>query len=244
MEIFTAELAGVPVQIRCRYPENRRFLREYLTEKSPSAVIEPSEADLSKMREILRSENLSVDSPVYVENNAIHGLLAETLCDYGAVLIHASAVALDGEAFIFMAPSGTGKSTHTRLWLDFFGGRAFMLNDDKPLLKVTPEGVYAFGTPWNGKHHLSRNTAVPVRAIAEVHRDTRNFVESCADPFPALFRFVYRSRNPDTMEKILRLEDEIIRRIPFFHLHCNMNPEAAEISYKGLVSRSGSAAIV
>ena len=67
---------------------------------------------------------------------------------------------------MFTAPSGTGKSTHARLWREAFGERVVMINDDKPLLLVRPEGVTVYGTPFRGKHGLGGDRSAPLRAIA------------------------------------------------------------------------------
>ena len=84
---------------------------------------------------------------------------------YDTILFHGSAVAVDGIGYLFTAKSGTGKSTHTRLWRELFGERAVMLNDDKPLIKVSENGIIVYGTPWDGKHRLSTNTFVPLKGI-------------------------------------------------------------------------------
>ena len=78
---------------------------------------------------------------------------------------------MDGEAYIFTAVSGTGKSTHAMLWREVFGERVRMINDDKPLIRITPEGkAVVYGTPWDGKHHLSKNSAFPLKAICWLTR--------------------------------------------------------------------------
>lgn len=89
-----------------------------------------------------------------------------------------SAVALDGQAYLFTAPSGTGKSTHTRLWREVFGERAVMVNDDKPLIQVREDAIYVCGTPWNGKHNLDSNQKVPIKGICLLERGTVNHIET------------------------------------------------------------------
>ena len=231
---FTAELAGVPVEIHCEYPENRAFLRDYWTDRPPQAAVAPGPEDREEMRQALvRQEGAQDFAPWFLENNALHWRLTERLTEYGVLLVHGSAVALDGAAYLFTARSGTGKSTHTRLWRTRFPG-AFMVNDDKPLLKVTEEGVLVYGSPWDGKHRLSRNTSVPLRAAAELYRDAANHVDPCADPLGTLYQYALRSRDPALMRRILRLEGEIVRQVPFYRLGCNMDPAAAETAYAGM----------
>ena len=122
MEKFTIEIAGIPVLIRCRYSVNRDFLRDYLSEKEPVCTIEPSAEDLVRMQSDFDRMNEAEGFPArrrsdeFLENNAIHSLLAEKLVGHGVLLMHGSALCMDGEAYIFTAKSGTGKSTHARLW--------------------------------------------------------------------------------------------------------------------------------
>ena len=113
---FTAELAGIPIEIRCSYEENRTFLQDYLTEKAPLFTVEPTDADMERMRLGLDQIALAEGrKPIkhtesYLENNAIHSLIAEGLTAYDVLLIHGSALCMDGEAYLFTAPSGTGKA--------------------------------------------------------------------------------------------------------------------------------------
>ena len=90
------------------------------------------------------------------------------------IMLHASAVVVDHRAYLFSAPSGTGKSTHTQLWLKKFGPRAYLLNDDKPALRRIDGTWYAFGTPWSGKCDLSVNRQVPVAGICFLQRGEEN----------------------------------------------------------------------
>ena len=83
---------------------------------------------------------------------------------------------MDGAAYLFTAPSGTGKSTHTRLWREVFGDRVWMINDDKPMLRISENLVTAYGTPWNGKHHISRNASAPLKAIVQLNRGKENII--------------------------------------------------------------------
>lgn len=88
------------------------------------------------------------------------------LLKFRGILLHSSCVVVDGVAYAFSADSGTGKSTHTALWLKHFGNRAYMLNDDKPAIRLVGDRVYACGTPWSGKYDYSTPGMVPLRAFA------------------------------------------------------------------------------
>ena len=242
------ELAGVPVEVICTYAENEAFFSDYAVSKLPGAdvsprfTIAPTEADLARMQadfdRTAETEGTPKHAyaPAFLENNAIHALLAEQLIQYDVLLMHGSALCMDGQGYIFVAQSGTGKSTHARLWREAFGERVWMINDDKPMLKITETGVTVYGTPWDGKHHLSRNAAAPLKAIIALNRDNTNHIEplSRADAFPVLMRQCFGSRDPAIMLRIIELEKRMLNTVDFYKLGCNMSPEAAQVAWMGM----------
>ena len=169
----------------------------------------------------------------YLETVAVHRKISEKMPYYGVFLAHGSTVAVDGAAYLFAALSGTGKSTHTRLWRELLGERAVMVNDDKPFLRVTESGeTVAYGTPWDGKHHLSRNIAVPLRAVCLLERGEENRIEEIgkAEALPRLLILqFYRPDDPVALSRTLTLIDRMNPR--FYRLHCNMDRSAAELAY-------------
>lgn len=244
MEAFRIEMAGVPVAVRCRFHENQAFFHDYFTEKEPLFTIEPTEADLRQMQADFDRMDEMEGIPKhrrtdgFLENNAIHALLAERLVEQNALLMHGSALCMDGKAYIFTAKSGTGKSTHARLWRQVFGDRVWMINDDKPMLRIEESGVTVYGTPWDGKHHLSRNASAKLKAIVNLTRDESNHIApmSRADAFPVLMKQCYGSRNPATMARIMELEKRLLSAVDFYTLGCNMLPEAAKLAWEGMNS--------
>ena len=137
---------------------------------------------------------------------------------------------------MFTANPGTGKSTHTSLWLQKFGNRAFILNDDKPALRLEDGAWYAYGTPWSGKHDISVNARVPVAGIACLERGEINEIEpfSGRDAVLALLRQCNRPKAAEYRIKLLDLLDKLITQVPVWKLKCNMDPEAAIVSYEAM----------
>ena len=240
--MITVRIADVPVGIRCRYRENERFFTEYLDAGEPEFVLEPSAEDLKRIRESAvreaeREGRVPADlTDAYLENNAIHALLAEALAERNVLLMHGSALAMDGEAYIFTARSGTGKSTHAGLWRERFGSRVQMINDDKPLIRIEGGRAAVWGSPWNGKHRLGGNVCAPLKAVVHLTRDTENHIYPIAgrEAFALVYRQAYISRSPETMRRIVALEEGLIRAAAFYRLGCNMDPEAAEVSWSGM----------
>ena len=106
------------------------------------------------------------------------------------------------------------------------------------MLRIGQDGVVTvFGTPWDGKHHLSRNMSAPLKAVAKIVRSGTNQIRqvSKAEAFPLLMKQAYSSKDPVVMTRVLGLEKQILDAVPFYVLHCNMEPEAALTAYEGIV---------
>ncbi len=171
-------------------------------------------------------------SDQYLEKLAVYRKIAEKIPAYDTFLFHGSAVAVDGECYLFTAKSGTGKSTHTRLWRELLGPAAVMVNDDKPLIRITEQGALVCGTPWDGKHHLSNNMTVPLKAICILERGETNHIREIdkKDALPMLLQQTYRPHDPAGLMKTLDLIDRLT--VAFYRLQCNMDISAAELSYQ------------
>ena len=159
-----------------------------------------------------------------------------SLLRFGGFMLHSSAVVMDGQAYLFSAPSGTGKSTHTALWLKTFGERAQILNDDKPAIMVDNGSVTACGTPWSGKSDINLNMRVPLRGICVLERSPENFIE----PLPteksvfALLDQTLRPSDGERMSILLELLDVVTTNVPVWRMGCNISADAAEMAYRAM----------
>ena len=169
----------------------------------------------------------------YLETLSAYRKLAVKLTEYDTFLFHGSVIAVDGMAYLFTAKSGTGKSTHTRLWRELLGERAVMVNDDKPLLKVGEEGVTVFGTPYNGKHNLGCNMSAPLKAICIIERGEQNSITQVtkSDVYSMLLQQVYRPTDGTAMARTLTLIDKACESLKLFRLKANMDISAAKLAF-------------
>ena len=158
------------------------------------------------------------------------------LLNYNGLMLHSSAVVIDGKAYLFTANSGTGKSTHTNLWLEYFGEQAYILNDDKPALRLIDGKWYAFGTPWSGKYDMSVNKGVELGGIAVLERAEENSIVPYkgARVIFDIYSQVNRPKSYNMREKMLALIGQIVTDVPIWKLKCNMNIEAAQIAYEAM----------
>ena len=239
---FCVKLADVPLQIRCRYAENQQLMRDWWTEEPPLFTVEAAQADLEysqtalqKAAQIEHWPNTSF-SDVRLEQTALHTLIAEKLVPYGVLLVHGSALCMQGRAYIFTAPSGTGKSTHARFWRQVFGDQVTMINDDKPMLRIQNDRVTVYGTPWMGKHNLGANIAAPLQAIVKLTRDTTNHVEPMtkADAFVTLMEQGFHGVVGETEMQTMALKQALVNAVHFYRLGCNPTPQAAQVAWQAL----------
>lgn len=243
--LFSIKLAKIPIEVSSLFSTTPEFCRDYFTEDAPIFRVETTPEDIISEREKSAREDEAEGIPFrhfsdeYLETLAVYRKIAEAMPTYNTILFHGSAIMVDGAGYLFTAKSGTGKSTHTRLWRKLFGDRAVMVNDDKPLLQVTKQGVFVCGTPWDGKHRLSNNLSAPLKGICILERGTENEISPVSfwEGYPMLLQQSYRPANPNALHKTLSLLDHLGQQVPLYRLRCNMEPEAAQIAYSGMNER-------
>lgn len=206
------------------------------------AQAEPYRCDPAEPDIVIRSEwktlqqrqpHLSDEDCEYLSTG---GSFYRQLLNFDGMLLHASAVVVDGRAYLFSAPCGTGKSTHTKLWLRVFGDQAYILNDDKPALRYEDGSWYAYGTPWSGKHDISTAIRVPVAGICFLHQAKDNTISPFGGP-KAIFSLLEQTARPagaDLRAQLMDLLDRLISQVPIWQMGCNMNPQAAVVSYEAM----------
>ena len=240
---FKIRIAGLCFRITCLYPSTRWLCRDYIADHQEAEAewLRIGSEDLEGERQRLLSkknpgEILSASTPESLEQIHLCRRIAEVLPKYDRVLFHGSSLALDGRGVLFTAKSGTGKSTHTRLWREEFGTRVRMINDDKPFLHITEAGVTVYGTPWRGKHGLGENICAKLHGIYFLNRGTDNQVlpVSAREMYPLLLQQTYTPDDPEMMVRTLGLVEQLSRRTKMLKLYCNMDPEAAHTALHGL----------
>lgn len=242
MERFTIQIAGRVVTVSALFASTKQFCNEYLYESEPDYSVRLSTCDIVYEQETFDRERIAESLSIrkmedyLLERTALQRKIAENLFEYDTVLFHGSVIAVDGEGYLFTAKSGTGKSTHTRLWREMLGDRAVMVNDDKPFLQVREDCVQVYGSPWNGKHGLGNNIDVPLKAICILERGERNEISRipASEAVPMLLQQSNRPQHPSLLPKYLDILEHIAKKTAFYRLRCNMDPEAAQISYSAM----------
>ena len=220
------EIAGLKVQMEPRFHRLTRQSASYISSGVPVIRVGPGPRDEANSL----MESLSQEEREYICCGAA---FSRGILEHGRFFLHASAVVCGGEAYLFSAPSGTGKSTHTALWLDLFP-ESFILNDDKPVLQPRKDGVTVWGTPFAGKTDLQVNRGVPLKAICFLKQGSENQIRRL-DETEALARMLNNTWRPNTgcgMERLLDLMQMILAQRPMYEMTCTTQLEAAQLSYK------------
>lgn len=244
MTEFTIRIAGRVAAVSARFSSTRSYCEKYLCDAAPDFAVSISPEDIAYEREKSAQEDALEGIPVrqftdaYLETIAVQRKIAEALFAFDTLLFHGSVVAVDGVAYLFTAKSGTGKSTHTRLWREVYGSRAVMINDDKPFLHVGEAGVTVYGSPWNGKHGLGCNASASLRAICILQRGEENRI--CRIPAKtAVSMLIQQSNRPQNkrlMLQYMQLLDRLTAQVVFYNLECNMEPQAAMVAYEAMAN--------
>lgn len=223
-------LAGIPVQFDNRYPDLEHLCRGFETELPPELTIRVCDEDL----EDERGKQTGAFSDGYLETVCCYRKAANALLDRDIFVMHGSVVELEGEGYAFLAPSGVGKTTQTRLWQQHFGARLRVINGDKPLIRMEPEGFRAYGTPWRGKENLGCNASVPLKAIFFLNRsDIPSAVPAGQEQVVGrLFRQLLLPKEPERMIHLLDMADRLVRTTQFYILNCNMTEDSVLCAYQ------------
>lgn len=202
--------------------------KEYLC----SATSEPEIIIYEKDYNPARWKGLDRQFLEYMES----GLMFYThLLKFDGMMLHASAVELNGKAYLFSGPCGTGKSTHTKIWQQTFGSAAQVFNDDKPALRCLEGKWYAYGTPWCGKDGINQNKKVPLAGICFLKQAPENKIRQLS-PMEAIQRIISQTRRRfaqvENLDLMLQIVEKLALEIPVFELKNRPEPEAALLSYE------------
>ena len=158
---------------------------------------------------------------------------------YNTVAVHSSCIVYNEKAVLFLGESGTGKSTHTRLWRESIQG-ASLLNDDSPIIRVEDGIVWAYGSPWSGKTPCYKTEKYQIKGCVRLSQAPGNDIKrlSILQAYGAIHpscppEFAYDTYLYDYVSSFI---NQVLTNVPFFHLACLPNHEAAQLSCTTLFS--------
>ena len=234
---FTVGLAGYIIEIDSVSPRTCNMCENYLQEGEPDFRIKITEEDVQ--RELIESSEKRY-SESDLENIAVYRQITETLIDYDFVLMHGAVISVGESAYMFCAPSGTGKTTHIRLWLRNVSN-SIVVNGDKPFIKIKEEGLIACGTPWSGKERMNTNIMKPLKSIVFMERSESNYIEKITFPqaYPYLIQNSYLPRDAEKARKVIGLLSLFYEKVSFWRFQCNnFKKDCFETTFNALVENN------
>ena len=235
---YDVNIAGLNFHVQSLHEASRKLCEKYMVEAQNATPIIMKQDDIEYERELSANGAPGVDAFIqhmsdgYLETIALLRAIANHSVHHNRILMHGSAIAINGKGYIFTALSGTGKSTHTGLLRKLHGENAVMINDDKPFLHVADDRVYIYGSPWMGKHNIGSNICVPLEGIFFLRRSEENVLGelSADDALSLLVSQCHRPTEAVAMFKTLELIDGILNKVKLYDFGCNMDISAAELS--------------
>jgi hypothetical protein len=225
------DIAGLRIAIDNRLNFTTRFCEKYLSSDQTSPV---------DMRAAVTDEQFYAEKSLsngqfsdgYIENVCMYRNICTRLPEYNRMLLHAAVLSYEGNGYAFLGRSGTGKSTHTGLWMKHVP-QTKTVNGDKPILSYTNDEFIAYGTPWMGKSDIGCNRIAPIRAVYVLQRGEQNGARKIS-PGVVLKQLLEATLMPKTKEAmsiLLGLYNDLFSSAKLILLTCNKDIEAAQVAY-------------
>lgn len=215
------------IKIETKSDNILKRLKPYITsDQSYDFVVKASEDDIKY------EHTLATDvSNDMLENTALFRQICKKVLEkYNGMFLHCASIKYNGKAYLFTAPSGTGKTTHIKLWIEHMGNRVEVINGDKPILRRKDNEIIVYGTPWQGKENYGSNINAPLGGIFLLRRAEKNTVTKATakESLPFLLSQTLRLNKKENMIKIFEMLEYIVKSTPIYNLNCNMDKQALD----------------
>lgn len=242
------KFVGFPVVIDSIYNYVHTQCADYVYNglMDDAIVIKTTQDDIENERkrtneyDIIKQSTGDILDDGQLESLAIYRKFCDIIYENDCILMHGCAVSAYGKAYLFLADSGVGKSTHAKLWLYKFGNRAEIINGNNPVIKIENGCVNVYGTPWCGKEGLNKNVCIPLQAICILNRDRQNHIEEISenDAYAEILRQCYDSSYKNSLINIRSTLRRVFKSVHLYSLGCNMEASAAIVAYEGMKNKT------
>lgn len=219
------EIAGIRFQIEVTDAPTKQQMAPYqVSVDTAQEILSVTEADIDYERSLQPEASYSAMYTCAVCRQVSQALLYR----HKGIFIHAGVLLYQGKGYLFVAPSGTGKTTHLLLWQKCLGDKMAILNGDKPFLRSFDDGVIVYGGPWKGKENFGINASAPLGGVFLLNRGTENTVRRASVP-EALQGLLLSTIFPEDREGVSKMMDmmnRICSTVPVGILHCNTQDDA------------------
>lgn len=230
-------IADMIVEFQNRYDYLDNQCHSYLCNKTA-----PAEVSVLVTEDELRQERILSDrdySNGYLESVCAYRKLCIAMTGHDGMLLHSSVISVNGRGIAFLAPSGTGKTTHTVMWKRLLGDQCTIINGDKPIVRFFDGVPYAYGTPWAGKENLATNAKVRLTDLCFICRDDEDSVQSLtpAECIDKTMIQILRPKEPAAALKTLELVDKLLHSCRLWQVNCTPTVDAAKTAYTAIISK-------
>lgn len=226
-------ICNLNIQINNKYDFVYKMCKDYLIDDNFNVDFSVFASEEEIKKEIDDTgERMSIGA---YEATVILRKIGYEVLNYQAILIHSSVISLNNEAYGFLAVSGTGKSTHTRLWLEYFKGQDIkFVNGDKPIYRYFDDKLYVCGHPWAGKEGYNTNCIVPVKAMCFLEQGKENEIRKLSNEevVNRIFKQILLPKNMEQTNQVFDILNRIIKDVPFYLLKCNISLDAVKVCYE------------
>ena len=231
------EIAGLRIFIENKYEYTTKFCRGYLSsdQNSPATLV----ARVTE-EEFAEEKKLSPDfSDGYIENICLYRSICRQIPVFRRMLLHGAVLEYGDKSYAFLGRSGTGKSTHTKLWKKYLSTPR-MINGDKPILEYGEPFFTAYGTPWMGKEAWGCNAASPLCGLCFLEQAKENKIRRLtpSEVSARLFGQILLPEDEENVVATLDLADMLIQKTPAYLLQCTISEEAVKLSFEQLTGLS------
>ncbi len=228
------KVADFVFEIDNKFEYLEKLVSEYYTDEEPDCHIS---LDLDFLKD--KQSESPEHSLAYLEYLEVYRKICHFIINHDGILMHGAVIGVDSAAYMFTAPSGTGKTTHITQWKKLYGDDICIINGDKPIIRRIDGEFIVYGTPWCGKEHFNTNTKAPLKGIVLLSRAAENSISvvdgSMFNAF--LVKQVYLPKTLPERLKTLDFIDEMFSSIPLYSLKCNISTDAAKVARDGLTQR-------
>ena len=234
-------IAEMNIAVEAIYEKTYDYLEDYQVDSGEYELyIAPTEEMIRHEAELGEELHGTSGSMYICEAVAILRVICDYIINKGGFFLHCSCLMYRGEAIVFTAPSGTGKSTHSALWRKYLGEEVRMINDDKPLVRERDGRFVIYGTPWKGKHGIGENISAPIKAVVFLRQAPENKAEKL-DPITALSLILQQTVLPTKKQDLSLLLDmlgRMLESVQLIRLGCTISEEAVQTVHRAIYDDS------
>ncbi|MBQ9227201.1 MAG: hypothetical protein IJ168_00090 [Eubacterium sp.] len=231
MEKFNVALAGLTVEVNCHYAFTKEYCRAYLTDAPADFAVTVTDEHIDQ------EVAISPYHPQrdYAESICVYREIANRLPLYHRAVFHGAVISYRGKGYLFTAPSGTGKTTHIRLWRKYLDG-VDIVNGDKPILRVENGEAEAYATPYAGKERYENHGSILLSGICYLRRGEENRIRrvTTGEILRDIVKQLYIPKEAQAVAGTLDLLDGLMRSVPVYVLECNISEDAVKTSFEAL----------